>query len=101
MLAKGGTSKPMTTSQRASTFFRCDRNSISSLAAVLFGMKFQTSQVHVPAGRERPFEPLGAANVQQSAATFGASRRATAQAEGGFQISALWPEISARLLEAS
>ena len=36
-----------------------------------------------------------------SAATAGASRLATAHAEGGFQISALLPEINARLLDAS
>ena len=50
---------------------------------------------------KRPFGPDGAGNVQQSAATCGASRFATAQAEGGLKISALLPEISARLFEAS
>jgi len=44
---------------------------------------------------------LGAGKGQQSAATVGASRFATAHADGGFQISALWPEISARLFDAS
>ena len=52
-------------------------------------------------GTNRPFGPFGAENVQQSAATAGASRFATAHAEGGFQISALLPEISARLFDAS
>ena len=52
-------------------------------------------------GTRRPFGPRGLGKVQQSAATCGASRLATAQAEGGFQISAALPEISARLFEAS
>ena len=50
---------------------------------------------------KRPFGPAGAGKVQQSAATDGSSRLATAQAEGGLKISALLPEISARLFEAS
>src|SRR6476660_8731330 len=91
MLAKGGTSKPRTASQRASTFSRCDRNSISSFAAVLLRLKFQIPQENALIGRSLAFGPFGAAKVQQSAAMFGASRLATAHAEGGFQISALLP----------
>ena len=64
-------------------------------------LKFQIPQENAPSGMNRPFGPFGAGNVQQSAATFGASRFATAQAEGGFQISALLPEINARLFDAS
>src|SRR6202040_2406612 len=49
----------------------------------------------------RPFGPLGAGKVHNCSATLGASRLATAQAEGALKISALWPEISALLFEAS
>src|SRR5215213_9310296 len=52
-------------------------------------------------GTMRPFGPFGLGKVQQSAATCGASRFATAHADGGFQMSAAFPEISARLFEAS
>src|SRR5215475_5719163 len=52
-------------------------------------------------GTSLPLGPVGFGKVQQSSATCGASRLATAQAEGGFQISAALPEISARLLDAS
>ena len=48
-----------------------------------------------------PFGPFGAGKVQSCSATFVASRFATAQAEGALKISALCPEISALLLEAS
>src|SRR6188508_3202259 len=50
------------------------------------------------AGSKRPFGPFGDGKCQHCSATFGASRTATAQAEGGFMISAAWPEISALLL---
>src|SRR4029077_9480284 len=49
----------------------------------------------------RPFGPFGAGNVHNCSATFGASRLATAQAEGALKIRALCPEISALLFEAS
>src|SRR5215813_1662679 len=49
----------------------------------------------------RPVGPVGAGKVQSCSATFGASRLATAQAEGALKINALWPEISALLFEAS
>src|SRR5277367_1227431 len=52
-------------------------------------------------GTSRPFGPRGFGKVQQSAATSGASRLATAQAEGGFQIMAALPEMRARLFDAS
>ena len=45
--------------------------------------------------------PAGIGTVQQFSATCGASRFATAQAEGGLKISAERPEISARLFDAS
>src|ERR1051325_7652521 len=50
------------------------------------------------AGSNRPFGPLGDGKCQHCSATFGASRTATAQAEGGLKISAACPEISALLL---
>jgi hypothetical protein len=74
---------------------------IRSFAADLFWLNPQTPQKKLKVGKNRPFGPLGAGNVQQSAATCGASRFATAQADGGLKISALLPEISARLFEAS
>src|SRR5213595_2710900 len=53
------------------------------------------------AGSKRPFGPLGAEKCQHCSATFGASRTATAQAEGGLKISELWPEINALLFDES
>src|SRR6266853_3848049 len=50
------------------------------------------------AGSKRPFGPFGDGKCQHCSATFGLSRTATAQAEGGFMIRALCPEISALLL---
>src|SRR5258707_10424291 len=50
------------------------------------------------AGSNRPFGPFGDGKCQHCSATFGASRTATAQAEGGLKINAAWPEISALLL---
>src|SRR5205814_9976992 len=50
------------------------------------------------AGSKRPFGPFGDEKCQHCSATLGASRTATAQADGGFMISAAWPEISALLL---
>src|SRR6201994_367211 len=72
-----------------------------SCAALLFLAKFQMPQKYGRCGTRRPFGPVGLGKVQQSAATCGASRLATAQADGGFQISAALPEISARLFDAS
>src|ERR1044071_242264 len=53
------------------------------------------------AGSKRPFGPFGDEKCQHCSATLGASRTATAQADGGFMISAAWPEISALLFEES
>src|SRR5256885_17209688 len=72
-----------------------------SFAAPLFCANDQMPQKYGRAGTSRPLAPFGVGNVQQSAATSGASRLATAQADGGFQIIALLPEIRARLFEAS
>src|SRR5438309_1471473 len=52
-------------------------------------------------GSKRPLGPAGGSNVHSCSATCGASRFATAQAEGGFIISAPFPEISHLLLPAS
>src|SRR5579872_5861388 len=75
--------------------------SMNSAAAVLFWAKDHTPQKYGRCGTRRPFGPSGLGNVQQSSATCGASRLATAQADGGFQISAALPEIKARLFDAS
>src|SRR6185369_1070965 len=48
----------------------------------------------------RPFGPLGVGNVHSCSAIGGASRLATAQAEGGFRISEPLPEIRYLLLLA-
>src|ERR1700722_15128098 len=72
-----------------------------SFAAPLFWANDHTPQKYGRCGTRRPFTPSGLGNVQQSAATSGASRLATAQADGGFQMYAALPEISARLFEAS
>src|SRR3954462_15946498 len=52
-------------------------------------------------GVNRPSAPAGKGAYQHFSATCGASRFATAQAEGGLNTSADLPEMSARLLEAS
>src|SRR5438045_8489102 len=49
----------------------------------------------------RPLGPVGVGKVHNCSAIFGASRLATAQAEGALKIKALWPEISALLFEES
>src|SRR5271166_637464 len=84
-----------------STCSRCDRYSISSFAALLLLANCQIPQKYGRCGTRRPTGPRGLGKVQQSWATCGASRLATAQADGGFQINAALPEIKARLLEAS
>jgi len=53
----------------------------------------------LPAAK-RPFGPFGGGKHQHCSAIFGASRLATAQAEGGFWISDPLPEISHLLLPA-
>src|SRR3954470_6599778 len=64
----------------------------------MFFEKFHTPQKNGTVGSKRPLGPFGEGNVQSCSATFGASRTATAQAEGGLKISAACPEISALLL---
>src|ERR1700741_4998319 len=77
------------------------RWSAKLFAADLFGEKLQMPQNDTCAASKRPLGPLGDGKCQHCSATFGASRTATAQAEGGLKISAAWPEISALLLPAS
>src|SRR6267142_5326547 len=64
----------------------------------MFFEKLHTPQKNGTVGSMRPLGPFGEGNVHSCSATFGASRTATAQAEGGLKISAAWPEISALLL---
>ncbi len=82
----------------ASTEERCDRNINRLLAADLFGEKFQMPQYHGMPASMRPFGPFGGGNVHNCSAICGASRTATAQAEGGFRISEPLPEIRYLLL---
>src|SRR6202040_22090 len=77
------------------------RYSARLFAAALFFEKFQMPQKDGCAGSKRPFGPLGDGKCQHCSATFGASRTATAQAEGGFMMNAPLPEISHWLLPAS
>src|SRR5215469_14745017 len=70
-----GMSYPLLPATSCSTESFSHRRSSKLFPADLFGEKFQ-----------------------HCSATLGASRTATAQAEGGFMIRALWPEISALLL---
>src|SRR6478736_3382955 len=67
----------------------------------MFLLKFQTPQKNGTNGAYRPFGPTGKPCVQSCSATCGASRLATAQALGGFMISAPRPETSHLLFEAS
>src|SRR4051794_37622873 len=101
MLWNGGTSKPSMMVQRSSTCGRSASQVISSFAAVLLRLNCHKPQNHGPAGVKRPFGPDGAGNAHVSAAICGASRFATAQADGGFQINADLPETKARLFDAS
>ena len=71
------------------------------MAADWFLLKFQVPQKNGRNGAKRPFGPDGKPCVQHCSATFGASRLATAQAVGGFMISAPWPETRNLLFEAS
>src|SRR6186997_3291423 len=74
---------------------------IRLFAASLFLEKFHKLQKNGANGANRPFGPAGKPCVQHRSATCGASRLATAQALGGFMISAPLPEISHLLFELS
>ena len=73
----------MTDRLRASTFSGCIRNSIRSFAALLFCANCQIAQKFMLCGTNLPFGPAGTGKCQVSAAIAGASRTATAQADGG------------------
>src|SRR6185312_9005565 len=70
-------------------------------AAALFCENFQVPQKNGTAGSKRPFGPFGVGKCQISSPIFGASRTATAQAEGGLKISGPSPEIRYLLFDAS
>src|SRR5437660_4126080 len=70
------------------------------LAADLFLLKSQITQKYGTNGANRPFGPAGMPCVHNCSATLGASRLATAQALGGFMMSAPRPEISHLLFDA-
>src|SRR5436309_12080463 len=79
----------------------CERCTSRLLAAGLFFEKAQMFQKYGRYGANLPFGPAGNPWVQHCSATCGASRLATAQALGGFMISAPRPETSHLLLLAS
>ena len=91
-MAAAGTLSLVTTS-------RWLTKAIRSFAADLFCAHCQMPQKYGRCGTSRPALPLGFGKCQVSAAMAGAA--ATAQALGGFQISAAEPETKALLLDAS
>src|SRR3954451_4237795 len=97
-VAKHGRSYPWLPATSCSTEGFSHKCSARLFAAALFGENLKMPQKDGCAGSKRPFGPLGDGKCQHCSATFGASRTATAQAEGGLKISAAWPEISALLL---
>src|SRR5712692_360894 len=83
------------------TMSRWPTNVSRSSAADLFCAHCQMPQKYGRCGTSRPILPLGFGKCQVSAAIAGASRLATAQALGGFQIRAAEPATKALLLDAS
>src|ERR1043165_4802053 len=100
-LAKDGRSYPPLAATIFSADSRCERNVSRLFAAGMFFEKFQVPQKYGRNGATRPFGPAGKPCVQHCSATCGASRLATAQALGGFMISAPRPETSHLLFDAS
>src|SRR5438132_14075045 len=98
---KGGMSYPRLAATVCSTEERWQRWVKRLFAAALFFENFQVPQKNGTAASKRPFGPFGEGKCQTSWATFGASRTATAQAEGGMKISVPWPEIRYLLFEES
>src|ERR1700686_2519903 len=78
----------------------CDRCTSRLLAACLFLLNDQIPQKKGRKGPNRPLGPAGMPCVHNCSAIWGASRLATAQALGGFKISAPRPEMSHLLLDA-
>src|SRR6516165_7897713 len=98
---KGGMSYPWLAATVCSTEERWQRKVNRLFAADLLGENFQVPQKNGTAAKKRPFGPFGGAKVHNCSATFGASRTATAQAEGGLKIREPWPEIRYLLFDAS
>src|SRR5262245_17647769 len=84
-----------------STESGCDSRTIRLLAAGMFLPKFQALQKYGTNGAKRPLGPAAKPCVQDFSATCGASRLATAQADGGFMISEAWPDTRYLLFDAS
>src|SRR5260370_20074180 len=99
--SKGGMSYPLLAATVCSTEERWQRWVKRLFAADLFGENFQVPQKNGTAASKRPFGPFGDGKCQTCSATLGASRTATAQAEGGLKISVPWPEIRYLLFEES
>src|SRR5437764_219533 len=95
-----GSIAPAPALSRVSTEERCDRKSNRLFAADLLVEKFQIPQYQGMPASIRPFGPFGGGNVHNCLAISGASRTATAQAEGGLRISEPLPEIRYLLLLA-
>src|ERR1700741_3090473 len=93
-----GMSYPLLPATKRPTDSRSHRCISRLLADDLFCEKLQIPQYDGWPGSNRPFGPFGDGKCQHCSPTFGASRTATAQAEGGFMMKALCPEISALLL---
>src|SRR5260370_6981957 len=99
--SKGGMSYPLLAATVCSTEERWQRWVKRLFAADLFGENFQVPQKNGTAASKRPFGPFGDGKCQTCSATLGASRTATAQAEGGLKISVPWPEIRHVMFDAS
>src|SRR5215471_4871692 len=99
--AKGGMSYPLLAATVCSTDERWQRCINRLFAAALFCQNFHVPKKNGTAASNRPFGPLGEGKCHTFSATWGASRTATAQAEGGLKISVAWPEIRYLLFDAS
>src|SRR6516225_11127151 len=84
----------------ASIALGCERCTSRLLAAALLLLNDHSPQKNGWKGTNRPFGPAGMPCVHSCSATCGASRLATAQALGGFMISAPLPAIRYLLLDA-
>src|SRR5213080_4748790 len=98
---KGGMSYPRLAATVCSTEERWQRWVKRLFAAALFFENFQVPQKNGTVASKRPFGPFGEGKCQTCSATFGASRTATAQADGGLKISAASPEMRNLLFEES
>src|SRR6202795_2084891 len=94
-------SKPSLAATMRSIGRGCERWVSRLLAADLFLLNDQMPQKYGMLGVKRPFGPAGMPCVHRCSATWGASRLATAQALGGFMMSAPLPATSHLLLVAS